>query len=105
MASFYDAVYAMVRQVPAGQVTTYGAIARLCGQPRGARAVGYALRALQPGTDVPWQRVVNAQGGISLRGEDGEDLQRALLAHEGIVFDADGHVPLARYAWAGPGAL
>lgn len=59
-------IYAVVQQIPAGSVSTYGDIARLAGLPRHARLVGYALNALQEQTDIPWYRVVNSQGQLSL---------------------------------------
>ena len=62
---FYEQVYEWVRQVPPGKVVTYGQVAALLGSPRSARAVGYALRYLPRGTDVPWQRVINHRGEIS----------------------------------------
>ena len=104
MAGFYDAVYAVVRAIPAGRVATYGQVARLAGRPRGARQVGYALAALEtrdPRPDrVPWHRVVNACGGISMRARPGaEEVQRLLLEAEGVVFDGAGRVSLERFAW------
>lgn len=101
MTNFYDEVYRLVRQVPAGRVTTYGAIAALAGQPLARRAVGYALRKLPPDSDVPWQRVINAQGKVSPRAQEGPDafLQRRLLEREGVVFDAQDRVDLRRYGW------
>lgn len=99
---FYERVYALLRQVPPGRVVTYGQVATLLGSPRAARAVGYALRFLPPGTAVPWHRVVNHRGGISLRfPTESPVLQRQLLEQEGIVFDADGCLPLAIYRWQG----
>ncbi len=90
----------MVDRIPPGQVATYGQIARLLGQPRGARQVGYALAALSPDSPVPWHRVVNAQGRISPRGLDGaHDLQRLLLEDEGVAFDVQSRIDLSRFAW------
>lgn len=101
--SFYDDVYEQVRRIPAGRVTTYGHVAALAGRPRAARTVGWALHALPDETDVPWQRVVNARGGISI-GRVGlpPALQRALLEDEGVAFEATGRIDLARWGWAGP---
>jgi methylated-DNA-protein-cysteine methyltransferase-like protein len=94
----YSRIYALVRQIPPGRVTTYGCIARTVGCP--ARLVGFAMAALPAGHDLPWQRVVNSEGKISPRREgDGARIQRALLEAEGVGFDADGRIPLARYAW------
>jgi len=99
---FYECVYALVRQVPPGKVVTYGQVAALLGQPRAARAVGYALRFLPAGMDVPWHRVINHRGQISLRNPPESPLvQRLLLEEEGVVFDAEGRVDLAVYRWQG----
>jgi len=92
--ALYERIYAAVAQVPAGSVATYGDIAALVGGCD-ARTVGYALNDLpkdrQP--SIPWQRIINSQGGISTRGEE----QRRLLMVEGIEFDLKGRVPLARF--------
>lgn len=98
--NFYEQVYRVVRQIPAGKVVTYGQVAALLGQPRAARAVGYALRFLPPGADVPWHRVINHQGQISLRYPvDSPLLQRLLLEEESVMFDAAGRVDLSVYRW------
>jgi methylated-DNA-protein-cysteine methyltransferase-like protein len=98
--NFYQQVYALVRQVPAGTVVTYGQVAALLGSPRAARAVGYALRYLPAGSDVPWHRVINHRGGISPRfPAESPLLQRLLLEAEGITFDAADCVDLSRYRW------
>lgn len=106
MGPFYEAVYELARRIPPGRVTTYGTVARMLGHPRGARAVGYALRALPATTDVPWQRVINAAGRISLKDRHpGEtDRQRQLLEQEGVEFDADGGVDFQRFGWGMGGA-
>jgi len=98
--SDFDRVYDLVRLIPCGKVAAYGQIARWLGWPRGARTVGWALRSLHEGTDVPWHRVINAQGRISLRGDGG--LQRALLEAEGVIFDKAGKIDMKTYAWIGP---
>ena len=99
---FFAQVYEVVRRIPPGKVATYGQIARLLGKPRAARTVGWALHSIPEGSDVPWQRVINAKGTISLdaRGPGGA-IQRVLLEAEGIVFDEQGRVDLQAYAWAG----
>lgn len=90
MSTFYEAVYRVVREIPRGQVMTYGQIATLLGSPRAARAVGYALRATRPEENVPWQRVINRTGGISARNEVERPLvQRVLLEAEGVQFRPD----------------
>ena len=98
----FERIYHVVRMIPPGKVATYGQIATIAGDPRGARTVGWALSVLREGTDVPWQRVINARGRISLRGAGGEPpLQRLLLEHEGVVFGTAGAVDLDVYQWEG----
>ncbi len=97
---FFKRVYHLVRQVPPGKVTSYGAIARMLGRPRAARTVGWALHSLPEGSDIPWHRVINSQGRISIsRREHAADLQRVLLETEGVEFDADGTVDWERFGW------
>jgi methylated-DNA-protein-cysteine methyltransferase related protein len=97
---FHGAVFRMVRRIPRGQVATYGQIAVILGWPRAARAVGYAMRHCPPG--VPWHRVVNASGGISVRANvSGMLTQRLLLEQEGVR-TRRGRISLDRYRWRGP---
>ena len=96
----YPRIYAVVTRIPVGQVATYGQVAALAGLPGQARQVGYALHSLPEGTDIPWQRVINARGEVSPRAEGGwENYQRHLLEEEGLVFDDAGRVDLERYRW------
>jgi methylated-DNA-protein-cysteine methyltransferase-like protein len=89
-----------VRRVPRGKVATYGQVAELAGLPGGARQVGYALHALPRDRQIPWQRVVNARGEISVRSIPGpEELQRVLLEDEGVEFCLRGRIDLSRYQW------
>ena len=98
-SDLYARIYAVVRQVPRGRVTTYGRVAALAGCPS-PRVVGYAMAAATPDRGVPWQRVVNARGEISARrGGFGAEAQRALLEEEGVPFDARGRIDLARFCW------
>lgn len=86
-------------------MVTYGQVATLLGAPRAARAVGAALRYLPPALArrIPWQRVINATGGISRRGDWWRaEEQRWLLEEEGIAFDRYGRVDLRHYRWPGP---
>ena len=97
----YQRIYAVVRRIPRGRVTTYGTVARLAGLPGQARLVGYALSALPTGSVVPWHRVINARGEVSLRtSATGAGItQRIRLERESVVFDAAGRVPLERFGW------
>lgn len=98
--SFRDAVRDMVRRIPEGRATSYGAIAALLGAPRAARGVGMVLSGLEPDTDVPWWRVVNRNGRVSIKGAPGlAILQRTLLEGEGVVFDARDRIDLDAYGW------
>lgn len=93
---FHHRVYAVVRTVPIGAVTTYGDVATVLGSPRVARHVGFALAALDD-PSVPWHRVINSRGRISFKGDVGRGrVQRALLEQEGVVFDASDRVALSR---------
>lgn len=93
-------IWAAVRRIPRGRVATYGQVATVAGFDGHARQVGYALNALPQGSDVPWHRVVNSYGEISARtGGDSHELQRMLLADEGVEFDAKGRIDLSKYRW------
>ena len=95
-------IYAVVCRIPRGRVATYGQVAALAGLPGHARQVGYALHALSDGSALPWHRVVNAVGAISRRAVPGFELeQRIRLEAEGVLFNARGRVPLARFRWDG----
>src|SRR5262245_41114704 len=82
---FYRLVYRLVRRIPRGKVVTYGQVAAILGQPRGARAVGMALGALRDAAvdDVPWQRVVGAAGRCTHRDGFWAGIQREMLEAEG----------------------
>lgn len=96
----YARIYAVVREIPRGRVATYGQVAALAGMPGQARQVGYALHALPDEEEVPWHRVINAQGRVSTRAEPFEEsIQRQLLEREGLHFDASGRTDLERYRW------
>jgi methylated-DNA-protein-cysteine methyltransferase-like protein len=99
--SRYERFYEVVRRVPKGRVTTYGAVAAEAGLPGRARQVGYAMAALSDDHDVPWHRVINAAGRISRRagGRAFESIQKTLLESEGIPFDKSDRVDLDRFGW------
>lgn len=102
-----EAVYAVVCLIPRGQVASYGQVATYVVSPRHARAVGAALRHLPPDRhrEVPWQRVINANGRVSHRGDVERPVaQTRLLEAEGVQFDEGGRVNLAVFGWRGPPA-
>lgn len=100
LQTLYARIYALVRCIPAGQVATYGQLARYMGPPTTAQEVGEAMAALragQPDPPVPWQRVLNAQGKVSTGPQ-----QQQLLVSEGVLFNARGVTDLQRFGWPGP---
>jgi methylated-DNA-protein-cysteine methyltransferase-like protein len=99
--ALYEKIYAVVEQIPPGRVASYGDVAAIVGGGCDARTVGFALNEMpedRPG--IPWQRVINREGGISTRGLR----QRQLLEAEGVEFDARGNAIMARFRWEGPSA-
>jgi methylated-DNA-protein-cysteine methyltransferase-like protein len=101
--SFDQRVYAMVARIPPGQLATYGQIADLIGAYGCARQVGWALRRLPLPSPIPWHRVVNAKGCISLSlAREGSDwIQVEMLRAEGIPVDGEGRLPLRAHRWRG----
>lgn len=108
--TFREKVFQAVRQIPEGKVTYYGYIALLAGKPTAARQVGWALASLYAADapdrthkDVPWWRVVNKQGYLSIRGHETEikNIQRDLLLQEGVEVNLDLHIDMEKYAWTG----
>jgi len=106
--TFYHRVWELVRQIPSGKVATYGQVAQLLSPPKGvdiqtyrafgARWVGGAMSACPP--DVPWQRVINAQGKISVRKGSGYLRQLSLLENEGVLINpAKQKIDLKKYGW------
>lgn len=98
----FERVYAIVRRIPKGKVTTYGQIAWLLGNPRMSRVVGYALHVNpEPGV-IPCHRVVNRFGRVSPAfAFGGENRQITLLKDEGVTFLEDGNVDMKRHMWYG----
>lgn len=97
----YERIYAIVRQVPPGKVVTYGQVGERVGCS--ARTVGFAMASLRSGTPpgVPWQRVINRQGKISIHDPFGKYQQRLLLEGEGVFFDAQDRVDFREFGWLG----
>ena len=99
--AFRPRVLGLVAHIPEGRVATYGQIAELAGYPRRARHVGFALAALPPGHALPWHRVINAQGKISIpQDSPSHQRQKELLEREGVVF-LNGKIDLERFGYQG----
>ena len=99
---FREAVLVLVGRIPCGQLATYGQIALMAGFPRRPRQVGMVLRGLPEATELPWHRVVNANGYVPSKGRWwGAQVQIARLRDEGLEVDDLGNLDLARYLWDG----
>ena len=99
-SSSYTKIYEVVKSIPKGKVATYGQIAELAGFPRQARMVGYALNSTPEDLDIPWHRVINSQGKISLGDGSGwGGYQRSLLENEGVEFTPSGKILLSKFRW------
>ena len=104
MKNTFERIYDIARQIPYGRVTTYRQIARLAGNPRLSRVVGYAMSGCPDSSDVPCHRVVNRFGGLAdAFAPLGKETHRTLLEMEGVEFLPDGCVDLVRFMWFGPG--
>lgn len=102
MGGFNEQVIAYVKQVPKGKVVSYGQVAAACGNPRAAREVGWALRSIDSSDiSIPWWRVVNREGVISIKGnwEADKNLQKQLLQKEGIAVDENFTVDMQKYQY------
>ena len=100
--SFTSRVIEIIQQVPEGKVVTYGLIAVCAGNPRGARQVARILHSSSRKENLPWHRVVNRFGRISLSASQGYEIQKQLLQKEGIVFGGDDAIDLDRHLWHPP---
>ncbi|CAH0525300.1 MGMT family protein [Vibrio hippocampi] len=98
MDQFLMQIFAVIHQIPPGKVATYGQIARLAGYPGYARHVGKALGNLPEGSKLPWFRVINSKGEISLKGDDWHR-QKEKLTAEGITLTPSGKIKLRHYQW------
>ncbi|MCR9144136.1 MAG: MGMT family protein [bacterium] len=99
MSELYDNIVAAIARIPAGKVATYAQIAEMAGNARAARTVSYVLHSSSRKLDLPWQRVINARGTISLPRGGGYERQKKMLRTEGVEFDARDRVDLARFGW------
>ncbi len=99
MTSFTEKVVAGIRQVPKGNVVTYGQIAAMAGNHRASRQVARILHSMSGKYGLPWQRVVGKNGNISLPRGGGYELQKELLESEGIVFGLKNRIDMEEYGW------
>jgi len=96
---FYDRVVRFIKSIPRGKVATYGQIADYAGNPRAAREVAYILHSSSEKEDLPWQRVINSKGRISMKPGHGYELQKRLLEDEGVLFDDEDLVDFSKFLW------
>jgi methylated-DNA-protein-cysteine methyltransferase-like protein len=97
--TFSAQIISVIKRIPSGRVASYGQIAALAGNPRAARAVIWLLHSSSGKEKLPWHRVINGRGMISLKPGNGYEEQRALLEREGVEFDLYGRIDLERYQW------
>ncbi len=97
--SFSERIKQLIKQIPSGKVATYGQIAAYAGNPRAARQVAWILHSCSRKDNLPWHRVINSKGRISLPYDGGYEVQKKLLELEGIVFNEDDFIDLNIYIW------
>ncbi len=97
--SFSRRVKEIIKRVPRGKVATYGQVATLAGNHRAARQVAWILHSSSQSDDLPWHRIVNRSGRISLKQNRGYEIQKSLLKIEGIEFDENDSIDFRRYLW------
>lgn len=99
MNSFSHRIIEAVKKIPPGRVATYGQIAMIAGNPRASRLVVWVLHTASERENLPWHRVVNRNGKISLRRGSGYEMQKRLLQEEGITFDTDETIDFNEFLW------
>ncbi|MBY3622452.1 MGMT family protein [Acinetobacter sp. CUI P1] len=100
MTPFTEQVIRIIQSIPEGKVMTYGGVARAAGSPRGARQVVRILHSMSRKHKLPWHRVINAKGMISLTEDESSSLQKLYLQDEGVIFDEKNVVDLQKYQYA-----
>ena len=98
-SDFTQDVIKIIKNIPVGKVLTYGKIAKLAGNPNGARQVSWLLHSSSKKYNLPWYRVINSQGKIALKSEDGQDYQKVLLEKEGVEIGPTNKIDLKKYLW------
>ena len=99
VSSFYIRAIEIIKKIPKGKVATYGQIAKFAGNPQGSRQIARILHSSSEKHELPWHRVINSKGRISLNPGDGYELQKMLLENEGIQFDENDRIDLSRFGW------
>lgn len=99
LSSFYIRAIEIIKKIPKGKVATYGQIAKFAGNPQGSRQIARILHSSSEKHELPWHRVINSKGRISLNPGDGYELQKMLLENEGIQFDENDRIDLSRFGW------
>jgi methylated-DNA-protein-cysteine methyltransferase-like protein len=99
-ATFTDRAVALIKKIPKGKVATYGQIAAMAGDPRGARQVVRILNIYHEKEKLPWFRIINREGKISLPPGGGYELQKSMLENEGVVFDSEDKINLEKFLWS-----
>nr|WP_320192992.1 MGMT family protein [uncultured Desulfobacter sp.] len=99
MNPFTKQIVGVIKAIPKGRVTSYGRVAALAGNPLGARQVSRILHTMSQKHNLPWHRVINASGKISLPRGKGYELQKALLESEEVFVSSQGHIDLETYLW------
>jgi len=97
--TFHQKVVEIIKKIPKGKVATYGQIAAFAGSAQASRQVAYILHSSSKKEKLPWHRIVNSQGGISLKPNFGYEIQRQLLEKEGVIFNKDNCIDLKRFLW------
>jgi len=98
-SDFTQDVVKIIKNIPVGKVLTYGKIAKLAGNPNGARQVSWLLHSSSKKYNLPWHRVINSQGKIALKTQDGQDYQKILLEKEGVEIGSTNKIDLKKYLW------
>ncbi len=99
MKTFTDKAIDVIKSIPKGKVLTYGRVALLAGSPHSARQVGYILHRLTEANNLPWHRVLNSKGKISMRDPIAYVTQKGLMESEGVVFSTEDSINLKKYIW------
>lgn len=99
MQAFTEKAIQVIQEIPSGKIMTYGQVAAYAGSPRGARQISRLLHSVSSKYNLPWHRIVNAQGKIVLQDEESRFTQRSLLQKEGVIVDGGGKIDVNRYRY------